>query len=213
MATPLHRRIISNAANWAWDRLGQAAAIRPGTSVAKRFAHFGEGVGITWPPSTIFGEHRIEIGDGTVVGPHASLSVGMPAFADVPGSPVLTIGKRCLLGKGIGIVAHERIVIEDDVFTGHYVYITDQNHGYEDLEVPIGLQLWKNAPVRIGAGSWLGHGSVVLPGSDIGRNVVIAAGAVVSGTVPDHSVVGGIPARVLRHYDPDDAAWVRGPRT
>ena len=109
-------------------------------------------------------------------------------------------------------MAHERIVIEDDVFTGHYVYITDQNHGYEDLEVPIGLQLWKNAPVRIGAGSWLGHGSVVLPGSDIGRNVVIAAGAVVSGTVPDHSVVGGIPARVLRHYDPDDDAWVRGPR-
>jgi acetyltransferase-like isoleucine patch superfamily enzyme len=209
MASPLHRRILSTTAGWAWERLGQAAAIRSDTRAAGRFAAFGEGAAITWPPSTIFGEHRIEIGDGTVVGPLASLSVGMPAFADDPGPPALIVGRRCLLGRGIGIVAHERIVIEDDVFTGHYVYITDQNHGYEDLDTPIGTQLWRNAPVRIGAGSWLGHGSVVLPGSDIGRHVVVAAGAVVSGTVPDNSVVGGIPARVLRHHV-DGEGWMRG---
>jgi acetyltransferase-like isoleucine patch superfamily enzyme len=78
------------------------------------------------------------------------------------------------------------------------VYITDQNHGYEDPTVPIGRQMPTEAPVRIGAGSWIGSGAVVLPGSDIGRHVVVAANAVVRGAVPDYSVVAGVPARVVK---------------
>jgi acetyltransferase-like isoleucine patch superfamily enzyme len=136
------------------------------------------------------------------------LSAGFPSQAEHRGDPIITIGDRCMLGKGIGIVGHERIEIGDDIWTGHYVYVTDQNHGYEDLELPIGTQLWKNAPVRIGSGSWLGHGAVVLPGSRIGRHVVVAAGAVVAGLdVPDRSVVAGIPARVVRRFVDGDG-WV-----
>ena len=88
----------------------------------------------------------------------------MPSQAGLRGDPVITIGDRCTLGKGIGIVGHERIEIGDDIWTGHYVYVTDQNHGYEDLDLPIGTQMWKNEPVSIGDGSWLGHGAIVLPG-------------------------------------------------
>src|SRR5947209_11680480 len=46
-----------------------------------------------------------------------------------------------------------------------------QNHGYEDLDLPIGVQMWKNEPVSIGDGSWLGHGAIVLPGSRLGRTI------------------------------------------
>ena len=67
---------------------------------------------------------------------------------------------------------------------------------------PIGAQWPVNSAVRIGAGSWLGTGAVILPGSTIGRNVVVAAGAVVRGDVPDRCVVAGIPARVVRAYVP-----------
>ena len=52
--------------------------------------------------------------------------------------------------------------------------------------------------MTIGSGSWIGHGTVVLPGSQIGRNVVIGANSVVSGVIPDHSVAVGAPARVIR---------------
>jgi acetyltransferase-like isoleucine patch superfamily enzyme len=109
-----------------------------------------------------------------------------------------------VIGRGSHIVAHHSLVIGDDVFTGPYVYITDQNHGYADPDVPIGRQLPINAAVQIGSGSWLGAGAVILPGASIGRNVVIAAGSVVRGTVPDHCVVAGVPAKTVRQYRPPD---------
>ena len=59
-------------------------------------------------------------------------------------------------------------------------------------------------PVRIGAGSWLGHGTVVLPGATIGRHVVIGANSVVRGTIPDFCVAAGNPARSVKTLVPSD---------
>jgi acetyltransferase-like isoleucine patch superfamily enzyme len=119
---------------------------------------------------------------------------------------VVRIGDRCLIGKGSGIVGHHSIEIGDDVFTGHHVYITDANHGYEDVTLPIGRQFAAPRPVRVGAGSWLGHGTVVLPGATIGCHVAVGAGSVVTGTLPDFSVAVGNPARVIRRYV-DGEGW------
>jgi acyl-[acyl carrier protein]--UDP-N-acetylglucosamine O-acyltransferase len=110
-----------------------------------------------------------------------------------------------VIGRGSHIVAHQRISIGDDVYTGPYVYITDQNHSYADPELPIGRQWPVNSPVSIGSGTWLGTGVIVLPGAVIGRNVVVAAGSVVRGTIPDHCVIAGTPARVVRGYWPGAA--------
>jgi acetyltransferase-like isoleucine patch superfamily enzyme len=148
-----------------------------------------------FPPGAVFGERSIAIGDDTLIGPFVSLSAGMVPGQDLGPVPVLQIGDRCVIGRGSHIVAHHSLVIGDDVFTGPYVYVTDQNHGYADPDVPIGRQLPRNAAVRIGSGSWLGAGTVVLPGACIGCNVVIAAGSVVRGTVP---------ARVVRRYQPGE---------
>ncbi|MBO0831963.1 MAG: acyltransferase, partial [Actinobacteria bacterium] len=126
---------------------------------------------------------------------------------DLGPEPVLRIGDRCVVGRGSHIVAHHSIDIGDDVFTGPYVYITDQNHSYADVEVPVGRQWPVNSSVRIGSGSWLGTGAVILPGARIGRNVVVGAGAVVRGTVPDYAVVAGVPAKVIREYVPG-AGWL-----
>lgn len=191
----------------AWHEAVRFGAIGPEHRRGRRFHSFGAGSMISFPPSVVFGEGRIAIGEHTTIGPLASISAGMPIHCDAQGDPIITIGDRCMLGKGIGIVGHERIEIGDDIWTGHYVYVTDQNHGYEDVEQPIGTQMWRNSPVSIGSGSWLGHGAVILPGSRIGRNVVVAAGAIVAGIeVPDFSVVAGVPARVVRRYV-DGVGW------
>ncbi len=72
-------------------------------------------------------------------------------------------------------MGHWEIVIGDDIQTGPYVYITDQNHTYLDPVEPIGRQWPTEAPVRIGSGSWLGANAVILPGAQIGEHVVVAA--------------------------------------
>lgn len=64
--------------------------------------------------------------------------------------------------------------------------------------MPIGRQLMPERPVTIGDGSWLGHGTVVLPGASIGRHVVVGANSVVTGDLPDNCVAAGAPARVIR---------------
>ena len=194
-------RLAGDAIQASWNALVHFGAMGPRHRRARKFHRFGAGSMIAFPPTVVFGEGRIAIGERTTIGPLASISAGMPVHADLRGDPIITIGDRCMLGKGIGIVAHERVVLGDDIWTGHYIYITDQNHGYEDLDLPIGTQMWKNEPVSIGDGSWLGHGCVILPGSRIGRHVVVAAGAVVAGLdAPDNSVVAGVPARVVRRY-------------
>ena len=201
------RRSLAAGLQWAWSKAQFAGAITDSTRAASRFGRFGEGSFIAFPVTALFNERYIWIGSGTRIGPQVSLSVGM-APGQVPvADPVVRIGDRCLIGRGSGVVGHLSVTIGDDVFTGHHVYVTDQNHGYEDLSVPIGLQTQPEEPVVIGDGSWLGHGSIVLPGVTIGRHVVVAAGSVVTTSVPDHSVVGGIPARVLRRYV-EGRGWV-----
>jgi serine acetyltransferase len=188
-----------------WARI--AAAIGPDDSPAKRFGAFGRGSCLVFPQGTILNEHRIRIGCDTIIGPYASVSAGMAEGQEILSDPVVQIGDRCLIGRGSHIVGHWCIEIGDDIQTGPYVYITDQNHSYTDPAQPIGYQIPVEAAVRIGSGSWLGANAVILPGTTIGEHVVVAAGAVVRGDIPDHCVVAGVPAKIVRRFV-DGEGWV-----
>ncbi|MCU1459781.1 MAG: putative sugar acetyltransferase [Actinomycetia bacterium] len=201
------RTVAGDVVQWGWERVVQLGAIGPRHRKARRFGHFGNRSAICFPVAALFGEEYIRIGSGVVVGPYSSLSAGI-APGHVPDhDPVISIGDRTVIGKGSGIVGHASITIGDDVWTGHHVYITDANHGYEDVTEPIGRQFGPSRPVVIESDSWLGHGAIVLPGAHIGRHVVIGAGAVVTGPIPDCSVAVGNPARVVRRFEAGE--WVR----
>lgn len=191
--------------HWLWEFAVEAGAIGPNSRRGRRFGSFGAGSVICFPTNTIFNERYIRIGRDTMIGPQCTLSAGMVPGQECLSDTVVSIGDRCLIGKGSGIVGHFSIDIGNDVWTGHHVYITDQNHGYEDPTRPIAVQTMPEKAVRIGDGSWIGHGSVVLPGAEIGRNVVIGANSVVTGRIPDHSVAVGAPARVVRRLV--DGEW------
>jgi len=193
-------------AHWGWRFAQRSGRITADTPAGRRFASFGARSTIAFPPGTMFGEGSILIGADVLIAAQVTLSAGMVPGQDLGSSPVLRIGDRCVIGRGSHIVAHQSVTLGDDVFAGPYVYVTDQNHGYLDVDVPIGRQFPVNVPVSIGAGSWLGAGAIVLPGACVGRNVVVAAGSVVRGEVPDHCVVAGVPARIVRRYDPA-AGW------
>ncbi len=195
------KRAAGELVQRAWEQTVELGAIGPHSRRGRRFGAFGDGSVICFPPTALVNESYIRIGAHTVLGPNISLSAGMVPGQSMVTDPVVTIGDRCLIGKGSGIVGHLEIVIGDDVWTGHHVYITDQNHGYERLDLPISQQHMPERPVHVGSGSWLGHGTVVLPGAQIGRHVVIGANSVVTGTIPDNCVAAGVPARVLKQID------------
>src|SRR5260221_5030713 len=183
------RRVAARVVHAAWRGIQKAGTVTAETVAGGSFAAFGPRSLIAFPTGSIYGERWIEVGAGTMIGEQASICAGMAPGHDLGPDSVLRIGDRCVIGRGSHIVAHHSILISDDVFTGPYVYITDQNHGYADPDVPIGRQWPVNMSVSIGSGTWLGAGAVVLPRARIGRNVVLAAGAVVRPTVPDPCAV------------------------
>lgn len=202
------REAAFQVAHAAWRALQRSGTITADSPAGRRFAAFGPRSLMAFPTGAVYGERWIEIGDETMIGDLVTISAGMMPGHDLGAQPVLRLGDRCVIGRGSHIVAHHSIRICDDVYTGPYVYITDQNHSYADPDLPIGRQWPVNAAVSVGAGSWLGTGAVVLPGTTIGRNVVVAAGSVVRGVVPDRCVVAGVPARIVREYGPG-AGWSR----
>ena len=204
------RRALGSALQRGRGVVAEIAAVGPDDPWAARFGKFGRGSALLWPQGVIYNEDKIQIGDGTLVGPNTAITAGMAPGQQMPTDPVISIGSRCIIGRGSHIVGHWSITIGDDIQTGPYVYITDQNHSYEDPKEPIGQQWPTESAVSIGAGSWLGANVVILPGTTIGEHVVVAAGAVVAGDFPSRCVIAGVPARVVKHYV-EGEGWVSGP--
>ena len=151
---------------------------------------------------------RIRFGNSVSLRKDAWLNV-----ADVNAStePAIVIDDNCAIGTQTIISARNLIHIERDVLIAQWVLIVDHNHAYEDITVPIVNQgITEGGRIRIGQGSWIGRGAVILcPKGEltIGRNCVIAANSVVTRSIPDYSLVAGLPARVIRQYDAETKTW------
>jgi acetyltransferase-like isoleucine patch superfamily enzyme len=102
------------------------------------------------------------------------------------------VGPHCHLGL---------VHLERDVLLAAGVHIPSgpETHGTARLDTPIREQPGRPVKVRIGAGAWIGSAAGVM--ADVGRDTVVAAGAVVTKPLPDRVVAGGVPARVLKHRD------------
>lgn len=201
--TAWRRRALSRAVHrwWRWVReTGAVTAAHPG---GLRFRRIGEGTRLAFPQGTVFGAPWIELGAHCVIGEQVTLTAGLMPDLDLGPETVLTLGDGVVLGRGSHVVADTTVAIGSDTYCGPYVYITSTNHSYDDPRQPVGKQWPRMEPVWIGPGCWIGTGAVILPGARLGRNVVVAAGAVVRGEVPDHAVVAGAPARVVRSWDPE----------
>ncbi len=153
------KRAAGEAVRAGWGAAVELGAIGPDSRRGRKFGAFGDRSVICFPPNALFNEQYIRIGAGTLFGPQITLSAGMVPGQQMVSDTVIAIGDRCLIGKGSGIVGHLEIVIGDDVWTGHHVYITDQNHGYERLDLPISQQVMDERR----CGSAKGRGSVTAP--------------------------------------------------
>ena len=118
----------------------------------------------------------------------------------------LRIGPKAVLAGRVTVNCYLDISIGAKALVADDVYITDFDHRFADLTLPIKDQGIVKAPVRIGADSWIGTKATVLRGVDVGEGSVIAANSAVTKDIPPFSVAAGVPARVVRSRRPEPPA-------
>lgn len=110
-------------------------------------------------------------------------------------------GKNIHIGENVFINAcchfqdHGGVTLGDGCQIGHNVVFATFNHGLE----PENRRFTYPAPIVLGRNVWVGSNATILQGVTIGDNSVVAAGAVVTRDVPADTIVGGVPARVIKH--------------
>jgi maltose O-acetyltransferase len=115
----------------------------------------------------------------------------------------LVVGDRCFFNEGINLCSTTRIEIGAHCLIGDHVKIIDST--FHDVSP---AKPKKNAPIVLGRNVWVGIGCTILPGVTIGDHAVIAAGSIVTKSVPARSIAAGVPAKVVGTLDcPDD--WIR----
>jgi acetyltransferase-like isoleucine patch superfamily enzyme len=140
----------------------------------------------------------IEIGAGSFVMHGAVLHVYN--FRNLPHA-FIKIGNDSLIGEYNVLRGQGGIRLGDRVYTAPLVQILAVNHNYEDQSRPMVDQGITAEGIVVEDDVWIGAGAIVTDGVTIGRGSVVAAGAVVTSDVPPRSVVGGVPARVLKTLD------------
>ena len=109
----------------------------------------------------------------------------------------ITIGDSVFINSDCKFQDQGGIVIDDGALIGHGVVLATLDH---DLD-PAKRQQLHPAPIHIGKRVWVGANATITKGVTIGDNAVVAAGAVVNRDVPPNTIVGGVPAKVIRTID------------
>lgn len=121
-----------------------------------------------------------------------SFTMFPPFFTDCGKN--ISIGKNVFINSGCRFQDQGGITIGDDALIGHNVVLATLNHEIK----PEKRKNMVPAPILIGKNVWIGANATILPGITIGDNSVVAAGAVVTKDVPANTIVGGVPAKMIR---------------
>ncbi|MBF0575096.1 sugar O-acetyltransferase [Dysgonomonas sp. GY617] len=124
-----------------------------------------------------------------------STTVMLPFYTDF--GQFTRLGKNVFVNFGCGFMDRGGITIEDNVLIGPRVNLITENHS----ENPQLRQNVYSKPIVIKRYAWIGAGATILPGVTVGENAIVAAGAVVSKDVPPNTIVGGVPAKVIREIE------------
>jgi len=111
----------------------------------------------------------------------------------------LKIGDNFCLNSYSRIIAHDKITIGNNVTLAQFVTILDHDHNYEvNLKGELSLKGYKTAPISIGNNVWIADKVTILKGVTIGDNVIIGANSLVIKDVESNSIMGGVPAKLLK---------------
>lgn len=133
-----------------------------------------------------------------------NFSLGRNSIIECTGV-IRELGEKLIIGQNVGIAANAfiamrgKVEIGDDTIFGPGVSIHAENHNFKDLDKPIRLQGATRKGIKIGKNCWIGSKVIILDGVNIGDNVIIGAGAVVTKDIPDFAIAAGVPAKIIKN--------------
>ncbi len=120
----------------------------------------------------------------------------------------IKIGNDVSIGQNLHLVSGGgTLKIGDHVTISGNVFISNLTHSYENIDIHALNQEHIIEQVQIGDCSFIGFGVCILPGTKLGKNVIVGANSVVKGEFPDYSVIAGVPARIIKKYNFEKQIW------
>ena len=132
-----------------------------------------------------------------------NVSIGKNTTIECSGS-LKSLGKGLTIGNNVGLGTHGfwgcagGIEIGDNTIFGNYVSLHSENHNFTQRDMLIRLQGVNRKGIKIGKDCWIGAKATILDGTDLGDGCIVAAGSVVRGTIPPYSIIGGVPAKIIK---------------
>ena len=117
---------------------------------------------------------------------------------ELQSSGKLIIGSGTTINRYSRIVAYDHIEMGDNVMLAEFVTIVDHDHKFSLDNNELVFSGYETKPVKIGSNVWVGEKASILKGCTIGDNVIVAAHSLVTKDVPSNSIVGGVPAKILK---------------
>lgn len=161
-------------------------------------------------PIVIRGKKYIDFGHNLTTGRSCQFEV-----AEKHNEKCLIFGSNVNIGHYVRIQCANNIHIGSNVLIGSRVTIIDHSHGlYKGINcdspyTPPNVRELSSSPIIICDNVWIGEGAVIQQGVTIGRGSIIGANSVVSTSIPEGCIAGGVPARIIKKYDQDVREWIR----
>ncbi len=205
------RELFTIMGNKGFSAIRGSLFIKPFLKQSKGFVFAEKGAKIQ------FG-HKVKVGSGLNLMKYSTLNalsysgveIGnnftLGKYAIIECTGVLrNVGNKLKIGNNVGINHYcfigvrGDIIIGDNVIFGPRVNIFSENHNYDDLNTPIKHQGVTKDKTTIGNDVWIGANVSIMSGVNVGKGCIIAAGAVVTKDIPEYSIIGGVPAKIIKN--------------
>ena len=172
------------------------------------FKHFGHG-SLFFSPLNIVNPECISIGKHVHIGHGGRVEALTDWHGGQQFSPELEIHDGVNIGQYAIIACANKVVIGRNTVISFYVFITDSDHAYEQIDVPVMQQPLIVKKTIIGENCFIASGVKILAGTVLGKQCIVGSNSVVRGEFPDYCVIVGSPARVVKRYSAQSGCWER----